>query len=536
MKKILYIITVAAFVAFAAFGFTSCERWLDEPPSGHTIPVEGDVEAFNRLLNNLQSIDFIFMDNNRISPLAFLSDYGYISDIQLRLDWLAGGAAARHIRAHLFMMPYENPNLIDYFWNWGFFRGNSFFNVVIDGVNDVRTPETEELAKTVIAQATVARAWNFFNAALIYGPAFNPNGDNSTRIIPLRTQSSPTAPMVDLSTTQEVFDFVLAEIYEVLPDMPANIATNARFGRVSTYTLLGEIHLWKREWATALYYFDNAVELAAQQRGGMQNLFYDMNLWEWAIPAQIEANPDLRLNMAVNQPQTAYQLNDTRHREILLFRNAAGGGAGPTMMYPSNEFIALFDSTTDLRREFFFFENPGRVGTHEGVAFNDGRRMVNRQAKKVRTAGYCFPELLLMRAEARARTGDLGGALDDLNFLRQFRHITGTPPLSILGFDDIMQEIINERRRELNALGHKRALDMKRLALDVGRPWSMQTFTRRVGNQYFTGNIGGTNDGEHFTLRISNTILLHNPQWNYPKDTRPWSNMVVRELGLIDNI
>jgi len=535
MKKILYIITIAAF---AIVGFTSCESFLGDPPVGENIPGEGDVEAFNRLLNNIHTLDFILMNNNRSSSLSFLSDYGYISDVQLRLDWLEGGANADNIRAHLFLLPYSGPNLTDVWWSTGFYRANALFNVAIEGANDVRTPETDELARTVIAQATVARAFNFFLAALVYGPTFEPYDDNSTRVIPLRTQGSPTAPMVDLSTTQEVFDFVLADIYSVLPDMPANIGTNARFGRVATYTLLGQIYLWKRDWANALHYFDQALELASHQAGGMQNLFYNMNLWTWANPGEIQTNRDLRLTMAIHQPQTAFPLTDTRHREILLFRHAPNheAVAGPQGMYPSYEFIALFDSTTDLRREYFFFQHNGRMGMHGGIQFNDGRRYVNRQNKKMRTNGYCFPELLLMRAEARARTNDLGGALDDLNFLRGFRHITGTPPLTLATQDEIMQEIINERRREFNALGHKRALDMKRLALDIGRPWSQQTITRRVGNQYFTGYIGGANDGRHFIFPISNTILMFNPHWNIPVDNRPWTNTVVRELRLIDNI
>jgi hypothetical protein len=344
--------------------------------------------------------------------------------------------------------------------------------------------------------------------------------------------------MVNLSTTQEVFDFVLAEIYDVLPDMPTHIGTNARFGRVSTYAFLGEIYLWKRDWANALYYFDKALELAASQRGGMQNLFLDMNLWTWANPAQVAINPDSRLGMAITQPQSVYALNSTLHREILLFRRAPTNSppntpAGPNLMYPSNEFIALFDSTTDLRREFFLFEHNGRRGFLDGVEFDDGRRIINNETSKMRTNGYCFPELLLMRAEARARTMDLGGAVDDLNLLRQFRHITGTPELTLTTQDEIMQEIIDERRRELSAFNHKRAFDMKRLALDVGRPWSQQTFTRRVGNQYFTGNIGGTNDGEHFIFPLNNRILQFNPHWNVPKDNRLWSNTVVRDLGLL---
>ncbi len=57
-----------------------------------------------------------------------------------------------------------------------FYRPIEYFNVCIDGINSVRTANEEQLANETIAQAKVARAYLFFNLALIYGPVYNPMG------------------------------------------------------------------------------------------------------------------------------------------------------------------------------------------------------------------------------------------------------------------------------------------------------------------------------------------------------------------------
>ena len=512
MKKILYTTTIAIL---ATLVFTSCEKFLDVKPAGRMIPAQGDVEAFNRLLNNNQVIDRSFMNNNQGSRLAYLGDNLEISDNQFQFLWHNGLSTATNIEsfyAYIFQQPYNAPELADAFWNIGLYLPVSRLNVVIEGVKQVRTPDTERLANEVIAQATVARAWLYFKHALVYGPAYRPGGDNSRRVLPFRTSDNPTAPMEDLSTTQQIFDRVRAEIYEMLPHIPNHVHSNTRFGKVATYALLAEFYLWTREFDKAADYANRSLELAASQEAGMNGLFLDMNLFTWHNAAAVATNPDNRDAGIIELPGGG-RVNNSFHPEIALFRPAPTNASNS---YPSAELIALFEDT-DLRLEYYFFEHNGARGT----GYDDGRRIINQQAKLTRTNGYSFPEILLMRAEARARSGNPTGALADLNYLRARRHVTGTPPLTITDPDLLILEVVNERRRELFAFSHKRALELKRLSLDVGKPWSKQTITRTVGGRTFTGEVGG----EHFIYSISNQILRHNPQWGIPLYTGPWGSI-----------
>lgn len=124
-----------------------------------------------------------------------------------------------------------------------------------------------------------------------------------------------------------------------------------------------------------------------------------------------------------------------------------------------------------------------------------------------------------MRAEGRARTGDLQGALDDLNYLRKFRHKKGTPALVISGKDNIIGEVINERRRELPIASYKRFADLKRFTNELGKPWAKEYITHVVKGVKYTQKV----DSEYFILPIRNVVLKWNPQWNIPLDERPWS-------------
>ncbi|MDD2426190.1 MAG: RagB/SusD family nutrient uptake outer membrane protein, partial [Bacteroidales bacterium] len=510
MRKLLVIIISLVVLI-------SCDNFLDVKPAGRLIPQSGDVASFDKLLNNVNTIDWVFQNNNRGSILPFLCDDIQISNNQADYAWYNGHPNIDCYFGHTFKTPYANPAVQDYYWNWGFYRAAQYFNSCIDGVNSVKTPDTETAANEVIAQATVARAWSYFNAALGYGPVYKPGADNSAKVIPYRTSSDVLAPMEDLSTMQEVFDKVLSDIHSNMKNIPANVTANTRFGKVQTYAFLAYIHLFTAKYDSVAYYADQALTLAASQKGGMDNLFYNMNNFSWA-DSKVATNRDTRYSSSINTSQGSDPLTATYNREICLYRTVASVGSSST--YPSQEFNALFDPATDLRSEYFFFEYLGYKTTVSGVVYDDGRRIQNYQTKVARTSGYTYPEILLMRAEGRARTNNVTGALADLNYLRKFRHKTGTPDLVITSKDAAIQEIVNERRRELPMGSPKRFFDLKRFCLETGKTWCKTSITHTVKGQPYTANI----DSKFFILPISNDVLRWNTHWGIPLEETPWSN------------
>lgn len=515
MKKILSILLIIATL-------TSCSKFLDVKPAGKLIPETGDVGSFDKLLNNANTLAYTYYNNNNTSALTYLCDNIELSNNQADYAWYDGHPNIDCYFAHIFKTPYANPAVQDYYWNWGFYRAAEYFNICIDGVNSVKTPEVEREAKETIAQATVARAFGYFNAALGYGPVYKPGGDNSRKVIPYRVASEILAPMEDLSSMQEIFDRVFSDIHTSMPNIPENVAANTRFGKVQTYAFLAYYHLFTQKYDSVAIYADKALALATQQKGNMANLFYDMNKFSWA-DATVATDPDKRYSSSINTTEGTDPLSAADNREICLYRNS--GTASGTSSYPSAEFLALFDANTDLRREYFFFEYNGYKTTVQGVVYDDGRRILNFQdapsgTKQMRTCGFTYPEILLMRAEGRARTNDLTGALADLQYLFKLRHKTGTVFPTISGQDNVIQEIINERRRELPVGSPKRFFDLKRFCLETGKPWCKTSITHTVKGVAYTQAV----DSDYFVIPISNDVLRWNPQWGVPLNTAAWSN------------
>lgn len=516
MKKII----ILSLTIVLAFSFTSCDDFLDVKPAGKLIPAEGDVVSYDRLLNNINTIRYVFHNSNGGSNLPYLTDDVQISDNQAEASWIDGHPNIDCYYSYIYQTPYANPAVHDTYWNSGFYKAAQYFNSCIDGVKDVITKSTEAYGKEIIAQATVARAWGYFTAALAYGPVYKPNGDNSTKVLPYRTKSSITASMEDLSTLQEIYDRVLSDIHSSLPYIPEQTASNTRFGKVQTYAFLAYYHLFTCKYDSVAYYANKSLEQAAANAGGMENLFYDMNKFSWARAELVLEDPDNREGSRINTTEGEDAVTSTWMREIALYRQSANI-SGYKNAYPSEEYKALFDTETDLRSEYFIFENVGFKGTLAGTTYDDDRQVQAYQDKIARTSGYTYPEILLMRAEGYARTGKTAEALADLNYLRKFRHKTGTPDLTLSGADEIMNEIANERRREIHIGSYKRFADLKRYTNDAGKPWSKSEISHTVQGTTYKASI----DSEYFVLPISNEVLRWNEHWGIPLNEAPWSNI-----------
>lgn len=498
---------------------TGCSKFLDVKPAGKLIPETGDVASYEKLLNNDYTLTGGFSNNNNGCRLNYLTDDVEMSNNQANYFWVSSFPNLDSYFAYIYKTPYYNPSDPDLFtWWMDFYRPIEYFNVCIDGINSVRTANEEQLANETIAQAKVARAYLFFNLALIYGPVYNPNGTNDFKTIPMRTQSDVMAPMEDLSTNGEIFKQVLKDIHSSLPVIPEVVASPSRFGKVATLAFLAHYHLFTQKYDSVALYANQALTLAATQKGGIDNLFYDYNKFSWA-DSGVATDPNKKNASSINTSQGSDPLTANYHREMLLYRKCSTP-PGASYAYPSQSFLNLFTLAQDLRREYFFFEYNGYKIIQSGVTYDDGKRVLNYQTKMARTSGFSYPELLLIRAEGRARTNDLTGAIADINLLRKYRMKPGFTPFSSANKDEVIQEVLNERRRELPVGSQKRFLDLKRFVLESGKPWSKESITHVVNGTTYTANV----NSDYFRMPIQNDVILKNPQWGIEIETRTWSN------------
>ena len=514
------------YIICLLFLSVSCSNFLDVKPMGKLIPTE--VEEYENLLNNVQTVNSYFLASNS-SYLACLADNLKISGLSAAYYFDPGTSAISNYTSYTFQAPYYEPNTTDFFWENGY-KAMGIFNTVIDGVSDVQTEQTSELARQLIAQAKAARAWFYLSMSMIYGPVYNPAGNNDVKTIPYRTNSQPLVANPERATTAEVFKYAKQDIEDALKDIPRNVSNPCRFNLPAVQMLMAWYYMFTRDWNNMLTYADLAWKEVIAQKGSEEAALYNFNNFTYGIDEnnREDDQPDPEIDRDLQGEDALIGLS--YHRENLMYRQAAYGGTG--VLYPSDEFLGLFDQGKDLRYKLFALKDNGYSVKVNDITYSDGLvRMYYRDYKMMNNQGFTTPELLLMRAEAYARTGALPEALADLNLLRKFRYKgeneseTDLPNGSSLNQDQLLEEILKERRRELPIATFQRLLDLKRLSLDQGKSWCKTQIEHKIDNTVYSASL----ESDAFILPIPNTVILLNPQWQLSPDERPFNPVMYQQ-------
>lgn len=497
--------------------FASCNDFLNVDPVGKLIPAK--VSELENLLNNVNTVDFQFLDNNRGCFYALLGDNITLSPNQAERMYYETHPNIDRYHAYIFALPYTNPEITNYFWNWGIYRSVGLFNTTIASIQNLAAAESGSVqAKEVIAEAKAGRAWIYLQGALVYGPMYNPDGANDKKVIPYRVDESPLVPNPQLSTVGELFELILQDLTDAL-DAPDVVGNPIRAGKAAVLALHAQYYMYKRDWNKMLSFSDEAWKLALQQKSGdVGKLIYDFNDFEYIKTSEaVVAGADSAVNWDLRHKGGDTDFKLSYNRENLLYRISPTG----TSHYPSDEYLALFNTVSDLRYKLFLMKTEGYGGAIDKGG--DGIRRYNyRGSKLLYNEGLTYPDLLLMRAEAYARTNNKAAALTDLNTLRKYRYdnslSTDLPNGASLSNDELLYEIIKERRREQPFESFQRTLDIKRYVYDTGKAWSKTEVVHEIGNKTYTAPV---ND-EFYTLPIDNAIISLNPQWGLTPDTRPY--------------
>lgn len=492
---------------------SSCKKYLDVKPVGKLIPTKG--EELENLLNNNNTLDYHFIDNNRGSYYALLGDNFQLSENQAKYLYVSTHPNIDRYAAYTFYLPYENPNKPQYAWDWGIYRALGLFNNVIEGVKELPGASESDLGKLISAQAKAGRAWSMMVGTIGYGPMYDPAGSNDSKVLPYRTSANPGDANPALSTTAEAFALIEQDLKEALTAAPTNVGNPSRANVSAVHALLAQLYMFKRDWSKMAEHAKEAWNRSLTIKGGVDNMIYNLNEFSYKPNPNASPSPGTDVEVALELQGPDLLLGQSNNRENLFVRRSASG----TGHYPSQEFLDLFDKTTDRRYKLFALKTLGYSTTVANVKYDDGVvTKYYRDSKMLGSQGITYPELLLMKAEAAARLNDLGAALTDLNLLRKYRYSGATTDLvngAALGQDALLFEILKERRRELPIGTFQRVFDIKRYVLDNGKPWSKTSIVHQVGTKTYTGLVNNTN----FTMRISNNVINLNKHWGLT----PWT-------------
>ncbi len=413
---------------------TGCDDLLDTEPVEEVEPevaledLEGVDAVVTSIYNRLQS-EFRYGQQLILAP-EILADNSYLHpDPSGRFSGEAVNATGAHIN----------------FWNTGYTLINES-NTVVQSLNEMIDEEGDDdgfdlaRAEMLIGEALFNRAYAYHDFARTYGyepnhPMYDESGEQEGLSVPLRTEPTEDAEAADerpRATTQEIYDQIEQDLLDAIEFLEGNDRGDPYYvSYEAAHALLARVYLYAEQWDEAATHAENAINAAGAEfvdpeeyAGDFQGHPSDEALFELSIDPDTESPG---VNEAIAPIILPYQWHD---------------------LMAADNLMELYDED-DVRLDLYD-EEGGHTFT---VKYSQSRGPHTDNTPLIR-----YPELYLIRAEALVEEGDVSGGVDYLNAVQEAR---GGYETSTSSYDEAIDEIMDERRREFAFEGH-RFFDLKR--------------------------------------------------------------------------
>jgi starch-binding outer membrane protein, SusD/RagB family len=392
---------------------TGCKKWLDKKADSSLV-LPATLNDLQALLDDTRTMNYNTPGFGGASADEYFlenSTYQYQSQFNQHVyQWQP--------------YPYRYQN------DWGYAYGAIYnANLCLERVALIH-PGSHDMAQwnNVKGSALFYRAYYFAELCWLFAKAYDEATASTDLAIALRTGSDIAVPSVRASV-QASYQQILEDAKEAAVYLPALPRQPTRPSQCAAYGLLARTYLSMRMYDSAGYYAGKALQI--------KNSLMDYN-----NPAEADAGsgyPFQRFNS-----ETIFYT--TMNYILALSHPLFGNARVDTALYAAYE-------EHDLRKNIFF-TNAGIYQQFKGNYAGDLGLF----------SGIATDELLLTRAECLARAGDKDAALNDLDTLLSKRYVTGTftPPVTLTA-DELVQVVLQERKKELLFRGSIRWTDIKRL-------------------------------------------------------------------------
>lgn len=342
------------------------------------------------------------------------------------------------------------------------------------------------------AEALTNRAWIYFMLVNYYGKPYNEASSTTDLAFPIITVADVTQTKFARATVAEVYSFIINDLKTAIPDLALSKGIRVRVTKAAAEALLGKVYLFMGKYSDALIQMNNAFEHLPT---GFTMALADYNSTlaiggSWGYdPVDspfdvIFGEMDIAGNTEVLFAKQQYNFNTSTDANILLSPAAYSlYGVGDQRLKLYSPYAAGGDPIV----------TPG-VYRKIGVLNNQ--------------IGMTLPDMYLIRAEVKARTGDLTGAKADLETLRKKRMPATAASVNISNATAMIKFVIDERIREFALQGY-RWFDMRRLSVDP--IFSGASYSHQILSETGTVVSNYPLSLDRMTLKIPQKIIDANP-------------------------
>lgn len=443
--------------------FSGCKKYVDIKTQGNLVPSQ--TINYRYLLNNTSGFEAVPNISDFASNDINITDASQVSSLNsLNYGYFVNSYTWQNVIYPL-GTSYEQDR------NW-----NAVYNVILSCntiINELPGSDGTEADKAALtAEALVHRGLAYLFLINNYAKPYNSSTAATDLGVPLLLQQT-VSQKLNRATVQVVYDQIIADLTRAVPSLPATQAYNTLPSVVSAYGVLARTYLYMNDYTNAARYADLALTL----RSTLNDLSLLTSITTTNYPRRI-ADPEILLSKTPLDGTMAYT---------------------PTAFKLSDEYLALL-GTRDQRYTLFTVPATTISSTYTGRYFYKERAI-----GETRNEGPSVPEMLLIRAEAYARTGDVNNAMVFVNRLRIKRFLTADyVPLTAASANDALVKVIDERRREFFGTS-LRWWDMRRLKND---PLFTRTYTKTFNGVTYT--LAPNSD--RYTFPIAAYLRQLNPE------------------------
>ena len=474
--------------AMALLSLGSCDDWLGNKPKGYTIPEK--YEDYVRLMNDQGLI--IGYHNY---PMYFTDDIllvaaGTIDNFDT-FDYETLDYSYQNVYSFQHGKIFT-PGSSDPIWH-GCYSNIFTYNAVANNILSV--PDgTEEGRRELWAEAIVARTFEYYLLVNFYGRHYVAETAETDYGVPLVLSEEMTGEKYPRASVAEVYKQMLEDLDAAIPyvsEKPSNVFKASKAG---AHTLRAMIYLHMGNYEKALEDANAAMEY---DKTLLDFKAYTTQTGTWGRIIKADGSGE-------TFPERADSPENTLSRMCSYAMNLT-----TAVSYDLLETFEkdLPEGATDMRYRLFYSKDemdskrneqfPGYSSFSPYISIN---------------IGIATPESFLIAAECEAREGDVNNALRLLNELRDTR-IDGNIPYTVpttLTREEVLQLVLDERRREFAFMGFTRFFDLKRLNCE---PAHEKTVVHTVGNETWTLP---PND-PRYILPVPDTVLEFNDMPQYER-------------------